>query len=245
MPTHQSVIDAGREVGPDLNHPAGSRETDCSDLALLERIRSGDTSALDYLLRRYWTPLVSYAARVLESWDSAQDVAQETFVRVWERRESWRVDGSVRGLLYRITRNLAFDELKRRARGDQWVDEQRHGSPRLAVTPEEEFQGHEFESALSSALNSLPARRREIFVLARLEGLSRSEIADVLGIAPQTVANLLTLALAHLRTALEPFLITSDTPNRAKQFRPQKSVSAYRKSQCRSASGQLPAPPCE
>lgn len=172
------------------------------DRELMERIHAGDELAIDSLLDRYWTPLVAYAARVLWSWDAAEDVAQETFVRIWKRREEWELEGSVRTLLFRITRNLALDEKKRRDRRAAWVNNENHDAHHVA-TPLELLERTELEGAYDRAVSALPERRREIFLHARLDGLSNREIADVMGIAPQTVANQLCAAIAALRVALE------------------------------------------
>jgi len=77
---------------------------DQSDVPLLARMRSGDTGALDLLLEQYWAPLVTYSGRLLNSHDMAEDVVQEAFIRLWEHRERWSLEGSVRALLYKITR---------------------------------------------------------------------------------------------------------------------------------------------
>ena len=183
----------------------------------IERMQAGDASALDSLLEQYWIPLVTYAVRLLGSWDVAEDVAQETFVRIWERREEWKLEGSVRALLYRITRNLALDERKRRDRRAAWINHRRREASRVAI-PSEHLQGTELEAAFERAVAALPERRREVFRLARLHGLSYKQIGEVMGIASQTVANQLSAALADLRDALEPFL-DEPTPSASPSIR--------------------------
>lgn len=183
------------------NHP---------DRRLIGAIRRGDASALDALIDRYWEPLVTYAARLLGDWESAQDLAQETFVRIWERREAWSAEGSVQALLYQIIRNLALDELKSVARRSQYIERYAGKSTRLPTTPVEEIERTQLESAFVDALAALPERRREVYVLARVEGFSYSHIAQVLGISPQTVANHLSAALASLRKQLQHFLDPRD-----------------------------------
>lgn len=183
--------------------------TASGDSDLLLRMRAGDSSALDSLIDRYWTPLVAYAARLLGGWDVAEDAAQEAFVRLWERRLTWGMDGSVSALLYRITRNIALDECKR---SDRRKARMSTGplNERRVPTPIEHLQRTELEAAFDSALAALPERRREAFILARSHDLSYREIADVMGIAPQTVANQVSSAMAELRDRLSPFL--RDTP---------------------------------
>jgi RNA polymerase sigma-70 factor (ECF subfamily) len=73
-------------------------------------------------------------------------------------------------------------------------------------TPYEDVQGAELQRLAAAAVSRLPERRREVFRLAREEGLSYQEIADILGLSTQTVANHMSLALADLRTALRPHI---------------------------------------
>jgi len=187
------------------NPSTGFSETsEPNDSILLERVALGDAAALNSLLDRHWSALVSYSARLLGNWDAAQDVTQETFVRIWERREQWRSNGSVRALLYQIARNLVLDAQKRQDRRTNWIRD-RYRDERRIATPLQELQRSELEEAFREALRALPERRREVFVLARVDGLSYREIGEVMGVAPQTVANQLSAALSTLREALQEF----------------------------------------
>ncbi len=174
------------------------------DRALLGRIHGGDESALEELLTRYWEPVVRVASQLLDSWDSAEDVAQETFIRLWERRETWGLDGSIRGLLFRIARNAAIDVRRQRSadeRASAHVPE-----PADAGQPDDLAEGQELEAAIAEALAALPERRREVFILVRHHGLTYKEVAEALDLSAQTVANHMSMALTDLRAQLEPML---------------------------------------
>jgi len=173
-----------------------------SDLDLLQRIRSGDAAALAAVLDRCWMPLVRYATSIVGEDGAAEDIAQECMVRLWERRETWVLEGSVRGLLFRMARNLALDELRRAGAAERAG--RAAPEPPPARLPSEEAEGAELRAALAAAVAALPPRRREVFLLVRHRGLSHQEVAQVLDLAPQTVANHLGLALADLRRALAP-----------------------------------------
>jgi RNA polymerase sigma-70 factor (ECF subfamily) len=175
-----------------------------SDLDLLARIRSGDARALGIILERYWIHVVRYAAAILGSTASAEDIAQETFVRIWERRETWKLKGSLRGLLFMISRNLCLDEHRRDVTHTRAV---RHSSGVSHFpSPEEHLIGAELDRAYTRALKSLPAKRREVYLLVRHHGLSHQEVSQTLSLSPQTVANHVRLALIDLREALSVHL---------------------------------------
>jgi RNA polymerase sigma-70 factor, ECF subfamily len=173
--------------------------------SVFERVRQGDVRAFGTLVDDWWKPLVRYAQHKLGTQDAAEDVVQEVFVRVWVGRGSLRAGKSPRGYLYRLAHNLAVDELRRRAvrRNNPWISEA-HGTP--PATPAEVFALEELTQATACAINALPERRREVFILGQYHELSYREIGEVLGIASRTVANHMTLALGELRGALEPFL---------------------------------------
>ncbi len=176
-----------------------------ADRKLLQRIRTGDESALGELLERHWKPVAHFASQILDSWDSAEDVAQETFIRLWERREQWGVDGSIRGLLFRIAHNAAIDARRKRSADDRAAA--KTPEPSTAGTrPDQLTEERELEIAINESLAALPDRRREVFLLVRHHGLSYKETAEALGLSPQTVANHMSMALSNLKARLEPIL---------------------------------------
>jgi RNA polymerase sigma-70 factor (ECF subfamily) len=134
-------------------------------------------------------------------------MAQEAFLRVWSRRSGLKEDGSLRSFLYTIVRNLCLDELRRQ---DRRTRAQREGPPPASPrTPYEDVHGAELQRAAAAAVARLPEKRQEVFRLVREEGLSYKEVADVLGLSSQTVANHMSLALADLRASLLPLLSES------------------------------------
>ena len=172
-----------------------------ADAVLLARLAAHDAGALDALLERHWPALYRYALRKTGSPDDAADVAQEVFCRLWERRTEWRADGSVKGLLFRLARNAAATTRRRRRVRERaarlFVRVAPEPAPPLAAAERAELR-----TALEQAIARLPARRREVFLLRMVDGLSYDEIAAAMDTSRQTVANQLSRALATLRAAL-------------------------------------------
>jgi RNA polymerase sigma-70 factor (ECF subfamily) len=179
-----------------------------SDAALIEGLRSDDPAALHVLLERYWDRLVAFARRMVGEADDPQDHVQDVLARLWTRRHSLKEDGSLKAFLYTMVRNACLDELRRRARQSRL--EGTMSPPAPVRTPWEDVHGAELQRAAAAAVSRLPARRQEVFRLVREEGLTYQEVAEVMELSPQTVANHMSLALADLRTALKPFLPSSD-----------------------------------
>ena len=127
------------------------------DHLLMGRLQAGDEQAMSVLLAEHWTSVVNYAFGFVGSWDKAEDVAQDAFVRIWEGRKKWSRD-SLGALVHRIARNAALDVLK----------SPRHAAPRedpdtlVGVgTPDRDVELSELNQAVAKAMRELPPRRRE------------------------------------------------------------------------------------
>ena len=189
------------------DHHADTRFAPPADHMLSERIM------LDDLLRRYWEPLVAYAAAVLGGRDDAQDIAQEAFVQLWMHPDAMHSTESAIAFLYRVTRNRALNERRRKLVRFRWRERERNKEPKHAVD-ESRAELHELEQAVARALKKLPKRRREVFLLVRHHGLTHRQVAEALGVAQQTVANHMVGALEQLRVLLAPYLEQQSRPER-------------------------------
>lgn len=183
--------------------PAG---TEIPDRLLMARIAAGDQTSFSLLIQRYWPQVVSFTGRLAGSLDTGEDIAQEVFVRIWENREQWEPSGSVRAYLFRIARNLAADEHRRRESRRRSAPEVRSLHVR-ADLPAQAAERAELKQALNTAVDRLPARRREVFILVHYQGLSYREVAAIMDIAVSTVANQLSAALVELRQELRRFVL--------------------------------------
>jgi RNA polymerase sigma factor (sigma-70 family) len=187
-----------------------------SDEEIVRGLHAGDTGTLDRLVVAYRGPLVRYADGILAGDGTAEDVVQETFFRLWARRQNLKPTGSMRAFLYTLTRNAAIDERRRTAR---WAEKAVGcADPTAPPSPLEHAAASELAATMAAAVSRLPPRRREIFVMVRVHGLTYQEVADGLGLAPQTVANQMSAAMASLRQALVQYRVTS--VRRARDPRP-------------------------
>lgn len=189
-------------TGSPVAKPSATRDGSLTDNELMAAVQAGETAALAELVRRFWVSLVSYAGRFLDNMDSAEDVVQETFTRVWERRASWRPTGSAASFLYQITRRLALNEA-RRVRNQRILFRRHREHLDESHSPAEPSLDDELRTAVNAAIESLPPRQREVFVLSRYHRLTHAEIAAALGISPATVSNQMTTAVKALRRKLE------------------------------------------
>jgi RNA polymerase sigma-70 factor, ECF subfamily len=168
----------------------------------VEAIRAGDPSAFEALFHAYHAGMCSFAYRYLGARDLAEEIVQEVFLCVWERRETWHVRTSVRSYLLTAVRNAALSYLRHervvRRRQIEIPDSQET----LAVSPEVRAQEAELITAVREAIARLPERCRVAFTLHREQGLTYVEVAEVLGISPRTVEVQIGRALKALRKRL-------------------------------------------
>lgn len=189
-------------------HAGGGGEADRVALARLAR---GEAGAFAVLFRRYYDALCAFAEGLVESADDAEEVVSEVFVRIWEARERLDVRASLKSYLYAATRNVALNHLRRVGAEERTLGRasQQGALPGVSAPTDggaSDIHARELERAIDEAISNLPPRRREIFLLHRLHGLTYAEIAAALEIAPKTVENHLGLALKDLRTSLTSFL---------------------------------------
>ena len=176
------------------------------EIHLLERIRAGDSDAFDAVFRANYAALVGSAERILGRRDVAEEIVQDVMLELWRRRETLAVDDSLRGYLFRATRNRSLNHLRhgaieKRAEPELAADRVESGSSAHAALVEEEI-----DVAVKRAVADLPARCREVFELSRVHGLRYSEIATTLGISVKTVEAQMGKALRILRERLAQWL---------------------------------------
>lgn len=178
---------------------------------LVQRLRASDASALDTLMLTYQSVLFTYALRLVGTDDLAADVVQDVFIRIWETRESLQVDSSFRAYLFRAVRNTALNATARDAARQRRELEAEAENPVAPESPSDLFEHAEFEQAVHDAVDALPAKRREIFMLVRNSDLTYAEVADTLGISVSAVKTQMRRAMAALSVRLFPFFVTTLT----------------------------------
>jgi len=183
---------------------------DESDEELMRRFQRGEAPAFEALMRRHRTPLHSFLRRQTGDPARAEDLLQETFLRVIRHAPDWRQSALVRTWLYTIARNLAADEARRRPfRETVPLDAPAAGGRSHAEraadggrAPDEAAADAQLRPLLEAALAALPPEQREVFLLREHAGLSFPEIAEATGVNENTVKSRMRYALLALRDRL-------------------------------------------
>ena len=199
MPTIQSI--AG-ELEP---HP---------DVALIERVRGGDLSAYDSLVRKYERQLFRIAQHITQNREDAEDVMQDAFLKAYEKLNQIQGNSKFYTWLVRIAVNESLMRLRKRRTGkmvsiDEDIETEEGSVPRdladWAPDPEQNYGQAELAGILRKTIQVLPPWFRIVFVLRDVEGLSTEETAETLGLSIPAVKSRLLRARLQLRERLSRY----------------------------------------
>ncbi len=187
---------------------------DMSDEELLAAFQQGDAGAFERLLRRHRGPLYTFLVRMLGDKERAEDLAQETFLRIVKGAATWEQRAKFQTWLYTIARNLCVDQSRRdKLRRTDSLDESgldgaEDGGPLIdqlagpGPGPDRAAESLRLRPVLQRALLSLPEEQREVFILREQAGVPFKEIAEMVGANENTVKSRMRYALEGLRRAL-------------------------------------------
>lgn len=179
-----------------------------SDEQLLLAFQKGDTQAFETLLTRHEKGVYRFALRMLGDSMLAEEVAQESFLRIIQSASRYRAKASFRNYLYRIARNLCVDLLRKRPREPRTPDLDAgstgtpEGIPDETPGPENNAEAAQLQLLIRRALATLPADQREAFLLKEVKGMKLQDVAAITGTNLNTVKSRLRYALARLRENL-------------------------------------------
>lgn len=172
---------------------------------LLEAIKQGRKPALQTVFDLHYAEVCRAIYKLVPDAALMEDLAQEVFIRFWEKREQIEVLESIGGYLHRMAVNEALAHLRRR-RFFEDVSEAAHLPAAASDHTETDVLHQDLSLRLQAALNTLPPRCRAVFQLSRFEEMSYREIADQMDISIKTVENQMGKALKLLREQLSEFL---------------------------------------
>ena len=169
---------------------------------LVLQLQNNGVKAFDELFLRYSTRLFRFSLSLLKTEEDAREIVQETFYRIWNKRHEIDSRKSFRSFVFTISYNLIVDQLRQRLK-DQEFRKYLYEHFRLEADVIQETVDYQMvTNRIAQAVEQLPGKRKEIYILSREHGLSHKEIASRLGITVKTVENQINLALKHIRTQL-------------------------------------------
>lgn len=176
-----------------------------SDNDLIDRLAAGDERAFDELYGRYFTRLYNYAFQKTGDAYMTQEVVQELFIHLWQRRERLAISGVVSAYLFASARNLIIDQIRKETSRSCHADVFARHQPQATNQTEEQLRFDELHQTYERLLDQLPDKCRQVFSLSR-EGTSHRDIASQLSISEKTVEQHITRALRLLRQHMPGYL---------------------------------------
>jgi RNA polymerase sigma-70 factor, ECF subfamily len=187
-----------------------------SDVDAMLRVKTGDESAFAYLVQKYRRPMVGFMYRMCHNPSTAEELAQEVFLRVYRSRTSYKPSAKFTTWLYRIATNLAVNHARdtRHERPENTLrldepDQETGNTPDLAddsLSAEEQILKRERLAAIRGVVNALPERQRVAVIMHKYQHMDYRQIAGVLKLSESATKSLLYRAYETLREQLKEFV---------------------------------------
>ena len=178
-----------------------------TDPDIIPQIAQGNKNAFETLFKSHYANLCGYAVKYVWELEQAEEIVQDLFFNIWNKRSDLYISSSIEAYLFRAVRNACLNYLKHKKIRDNYVSAvQEHYNPGLRLD-ENPVETLELQTKIDEAIDSMPPERKKVFLLSRYEGLKYKEIADRLGISVKTVEVQMGKALKFLREELKEFMV--------------------------------------
>lgn len=179
-----------------------------SDAELLTWLKEGNQKVIQILFDTFYVSLCKTVNRIVHNTIITEDIVQDVFMKIWQKRGDLNIQISLKAYLHKMAINAALSHLRKKYNTSSIDDTSpqqmsKHAFKEVA-TQQMEFQ--ELEIQVNDAINELPPKCREVFILSRYEEMSYKEIAQQMEISPKTVENQMSKALKHLRKKLAAYI---------------------------------------
>ncbi len=169
-------------------------------------IREGNERIFEEVFRKYYQSLCHYANNILKDSDEAEEIVQNLFFSLWEKRASLEINISLKSYLYRSVHNHCLNRIKHLKIREEYVQYSNNYYENSYESVNQAVMGNELEAKIKAAIEKLPEQCRLVFKMSRFEELKYNEIAEQLGISVKTVENQIGKALKVLRAELIDYL---------------------------------------
>jgi len=178
------------------------KQNEPDDSLLVQRIRDDHVDSFELLYHRYMRKLYYFSFNYLKIKEEAEEIVQTVFINLWEHRKSLDDSLSIKSYLYKSTTNAVYNQLKRNALRNKWVEQKLLKPEPASNETFEQIYYHDLEQTIDQIIAKLPPQQRKIYILSRIEGLSYEEISKQLDLSVRTVENQMYRALKVIKEQL-------------------------------------------
>ena len=171
-----------------------------SDEQLIPAVRRGDHYAFDQMFHKYGPSLFSFVVSVLKDESDAEEVVQDVFLKIWEKRKDLDSSLSFKSYLFTIALNATKNRYRKKLQAEKYKQDLALELNRNQTSDLDAIEYRNLLDYVDKIIEKLPPSRREIFILSKKDGLKNPEIAKLLNISEQTVKNQLVSAMKFLRS---------------------------------------------
>jgi RNA polymerase sigma-70 factor, ECF subfamily len=172
------------------------------DTEIIGRIRQGDVGQFESLFRSSYVSLVRYAKTLIKDHDTAEEIVQDLFFRLWKDKEKLQIESSLNGYLFRSVHNKCLHYIEHNRVVERHAEEMSHRQTENQESPSDILHYKELQARIARILERLPERCGKIFYMSRFEGLKYTEIAEKLSVSVKTVEANMGRALKEFRKEL-------------------------------------------
>jgi RNA polymerase sigma-70 factor, ECF subfamily len=172
------------------------------DREIVRRIRGGDVQQFESLFRSSYASLVRYAKTLVKDNDTAEEIVQDLFYRLWKDKDKLEIESSLNGYLYRSVHNKCLHYIEHVRVVERHAEEMSSRQRDPQETPSDILHYKELQARIAGILEKLPERCGKIFCMSRFEGLKYQEIAQILSVSVKTVEANMGKALKEFRKEL-------------------------------------------
>jgi RNA polymerase sigma-70 factor (ECF subfamily) len=172
---------------------------------LLNAIKNGDQEAWEFVTRQLYVPIYNFILSMVRHPENAQELVQDVFMNFWIKKDQIVINTSLKSYLYKAARNHTLNFIKRAKFEASYQRTLAQSFVSSKNDTEERFQYNQLEKSLSQAIDQLPEKCREVFLMSRFYDMSYKEIAETLDLPIRNVHYLIGLALKDLREKLKHY----------------------------------------
>jgi RNA polymerase sigma-70 factor (ECF subfamily) len=173
---------------------------DFDDQNIIQQIRKSDRKVFESLFRTYYPRLCIFGLRFFDNPQITEDIAQDLFVVLWEKRKQLEIKTSLHSFIFQAYRNRCLDYIKHQKVIQKYIDEKINDPDEKQLNDYLEIEEKKFK--IHKAIESLPPKCKKVFMMSRFEGLKQQVIADQLGISVKTIKAQIGKALKIIRKEL-------------------------------------------
>jgi RNA polymerase sigma-70 factor (ECF subfamily) len=175
------------------------------EIKVCESIRNGDKHAFESVFKTYYKILCSYANQIIADSDNSEEIVQEMFFQLWQKKEFLFIETSLKSYLFRAVHNSCLNYIKHNkiklAYSSSYLHQNETSGSQYLLDESEELR-----VLIGKAVEKLPPERKKVFMMIRYEERKYQEVADILGISVKTVENQMGKAMQFLREALKGYI---------------------------------------